>query len=82
MYTAHERLYLNADKSKVVKEGDPDARFLLVAEGGEITDDEAREYGLMGEHAHRDMPAAMPAADEAKAQAPASNKARARAEDK
>ena len=31
-----ERLWLNADKSAVVADGDPDARFLLVGVGGNV----------------------------------------------
>lgn len=42
-----KRLYLNADKTKVVPEG-PDAAFLLVAEGGELDNETAKKYGLIG----------------------------------
>lgn len=45
-YVSKERLFLNADKSKVVKEGDPDAAFLLVGEGGTVDKETAEEYGL------------------------------------
>ena len=31
-----ERLWLNADKSAVVADGDPNARFLLVGVGGNV----------------------------------------------
>lgn len=33
---AEERLYLNATRDKVLKEGDPDAAFLLAAQGAPI----------------------------------------------
>lgn len=33
---AAERLYFNEDKTKLVKEGDPEARFLAAAEGDEV----------------------------------------------
>lgn len=45
-YTADRNIYLNADRSKVVEEDSPDAAFLLVAEGSELSDEEAAEYGL------------------------------------
>jgi hypothetical protein len=39
-------LYFNADKSKVVKEGDTAAAFLFVAAGGQIPLSEAERWGL------------------------------------
>lgn len=42
-----ERLYLSADRKQVVKEGDPLAAFLLAAEGQELPDVVARQYGLL-----------------------------------
>ena len=36
MAIADERLYLNATQDKVVKEGDPEAAFLLAAAGAKI----------------------------------------------
>lgn len=47
-YTAKKRLYLNADRTKLVEEGSPDAAFLLAAEGAEVPDAEAKRYGLTG----------------------------------
>lgn len=41
------RLYLTAD-GRVVGEGDPEAAYLLVPEGGVLTDEEAERYGLTG----------------------------------
>lgn len=48
MWTADQRYYVNADKTTVVEEDAPDAAFLLVGEGGEIREDEARRLGLIG----------------------------------
>lgn len=36
MAVARERLYFNADKTKLLKEGDEDARILACAPGDEI----------------------------------------------
>lgn len=56
-----KRLFLTADRSRVVDETSPDAAFLLVGAGCELPDSIARFYGLL---------------DEAKAvEAPAENKA-------
>ena len=44
-------LYLTADKSTVVQEDDPRARYLLVASGGQLPEDEARKWGLLSEKA-------------------------------
>lgn len=49
MFTADKRYYLNADKSRVVEEGDPEASSLLVGAGGELPMAEARTYGLIPE---------------------------------
>ncbi len=46
VYTSDKRLYVNADRSKIVSEDSPDAAYLLVAEGGELPDDEAAKYKL------------------------------------
>jgi hypothetical protein len=44
---ATKRLFVNADKSKIVEEGSADAAFLLVGEGQEISDEDAEKYGLL-----------------------------------
>lgn len=44
-------LYLTADKSEAVEEGDERAAFLLVGSGGQLTDEEAAKYGLKGKKA-------------------------------
>lgn len=41
-----ERLYVTADRSRVVSEGDPAAAFLLVAKGVEIPKEAVAKYGL------------------------------------
>lgn len=46
VYVSDKRLHVNSDKSKVVPEDHPDAAYLLVAEGGELSDEEAAKYGL------------------------------------
>jgi hypothetical protein len=46
MFRSAERLYLTEDRKSVVSEGDANARFLLVAEGGEIPEADAKKYGL------------------------------------
>lgn len=54
---ADKRYYLNADRSKVVEEGDPAAAYLLAAEGADISNEDAKKYGL-GRYAPEDeMPA-------------------------
>ena len=55
MYT-HEgpSLWLTADKSEVVQDGDPRAAFLLVAEGGMLPDEDVAKYGVK---AKKDAPA-------------------------
>lgn len=46
MYTNDgPRLYVTAD-DKVVQEGDPAAVRLLVGEGGQLSDEDAAQYGL------------------------------------
>lgn len=45
---AEERYYTNADRSKLVKEGSPEAAFLVVAEGGEVTAEMTGQYGIKG----------------------------------
>jgi hypothetical protein len=45
-FSSDKRLYLTEDKSEVVEEGNPSARFLFVAEGGQVSDEDADRYGL------------------------------------
>lgn len=46
MIVADRRLWLTADRSRVVEDGDPSAAFLLAAPGTEIPVDEAARLGL------------------------------------
>lgn len=48
MLISQERLMLTAD-DKVVREGDPRARKLLVAKGGELSTKDALKYGLIND---------------------------------
>lgn len=57
---AQERLYLNADKSRVVKEGDKDAAFLLAAVGQPIAAGVAKRLGLIGEEVKPEAQSAAP----------------------
>lgn len=43
---ADKRYYVNADRSKVVEEGSPEAAYLLAAEGTDIPTEDAKRYGL------------------------------------
>lgn len=45
-YISDKRIYVNADKSKVVPEDHPDVGHLLVGEGGEVSDEDVKKYGL------------------------------------
>lgn len=44
---AQERLYLTADKSRLVRHGDPKAAFLYAAEGDEIPESAAGKFGIV-----------------------------------
>lgn len=43
---ADRDLYLNADKSKVVEEGDPAMAFVFVGKGGTVSNEDVEKYGL------------------------------------
>lgn len=45
-YISKKRLWLTADGARVVEEGDPAAAFLLVGEGGTVSDEDAKRYNL------------------------------------
>lgn len=49
MYEYHgdKRLFVTADRERVVDEGDPEAAFLLVAPGGSLPIEDAKRYGLI-----------------------------------
>ncbi len=44
---AAERLYLTADRQRVVREGDTEAAFLYAAPGDEIPDSAVEMFGLV-----------------------------------
>jgi hypothetical protein len=51
------RTWLTADRSRAVPDGDPDAAYLLGAEGAEIDTAEAQRLGLTASKAQADAPA-------------------------
>lgn len=50
-YRTTERLYVNADRSRIVPEDSSEAAFLLAAAGKEISAEDAEKYGLVGKKA-------------------------------
>lgn len=45
-FKTDKRLYVNADRSKIVDEDSPDAAFLLAAAGHTVSDEDVKRYGL------------------------------------
>lgn len=45
-FTADRRLWLTADRDRVVEEGDADAAFLFATPGKTVSDEDAERYGL------------------------------------
>jgi hypothetical protein len=45
--TVDRRLWLTADRERVVEDGDPEAAFLLAALGQTISESDAERYGLV-----------------------------------
>lgn len=70
------RMYLTADRSRAVPEGDPDAAFLLCNAGGEISKQQAERLGLL------DAPTKEKGGDEEDGGAPPASKAGRRPADK
>lgn len=56
-YTSKHRLFLTADRARVVRADDPEAAFLFVGAGGQVSDADAARYGL------KDLNDAAPAYD-------------------
>lgn len=56
MWTSDRRIYVDATRTRVVPEDSPEAAYLLVGVGGQIPEDEARRYGLIGEKATEGPP--------------------------
>jgi hypothetical protein len=50
-YLVTERLFVNADKSKIVPEDSPEAAFLLATPGKRLSAQEAAKYGLKAKSA-------------------------------
>ena len=46
IYKPTEKLWLTADRSRLVKDGDPEAAFLFCIPGRAIPMQEAKQYGL------------------------------------
>ena len=46
MWTSTARIYVNSEKTKVMAEGSPEAKFLLCPAGGQVSDVDCRRYGL------------------------------------
>lgn len=78
MYTLDRKMWLTADKSEVVEDGDPRAAFLLGGAGTDVPDSEAERLGLTA--AAKSAPAAAaesePAEELVKAKKAPANKAR------
>ena len=55
------KLWLTADKDQVVEDGDPGASFLFASPGDEVTDEDAKRYGLKGGAKPQDKQALVPA---------------------
>lgn len=84
-FTADRRLYLTADKSKVVEEGDKAAALLFAPCGQEITKADAVAYGLDYRDGKIVLPSpkrAVDPADDQKAREKAEDKAASKGEDK
>jgi hypothetical protein len=43
---ADKRYYTTADRSRLVEEGDPDAAYLLAAEGAQLSSADIERYGI------------------------------------
>lgn len=46
MKVSKDSVWVNADRTKVAKEGSDEAAFLLVGKGGQISDEDAEKYGV------------------------------------
>lgn len=71
MVTVDRRLWLNADRSTVVEDGDPAAAFLWATPGDEVDDEHATQVGYKARRTAEVKPVE-PAED--KADTPAENK--------
>jgi hypothetical protein len=66
-YVTDRRLWLTADRERVVEDGDPEAASLLASRGKALPDEVARRYGLTGKPAQPEAveAAEAPAAEDA-----------------
>jgi len=71
VYRVERRLWLTADRTRVVEDGNPAARYLYATPGMDIPYAEAVRYGLTGARSHRKAIAGPP---ENKALAPTERK--------
>lgn len=61
MHTADRKLWLTADREQVVEDGDPDAAFLFASPGDEVSDEDAKRYGVKAKAKPADKQASAPA---------------------
>jgi hypothetical protein len=74
-FKSDRRLWLT-DDDRVVDEGDPAARFLLVCEGGEVDAETVKKYDLKHREAPTDDKAEAPATENKLSSKAPQNKAR------
>lgn len=58
---ADRKLWLTADKERVVEDGDPSSAFLFASPGDEISDADAKRYGVKAKSRPADKQAPAPA---------------------
>ncbi len=78
VFVADRRLYLDADKSKVLEEGDPAAAYLFCRPGRPISVEDQEAFGL----SFKDGAIVLPGMPEPKAAVPPEDKAADKPEDK
>lgn len=71
MVVADKRLWLTADRERAVPEGSAEAAFLFCSPGDEVSDEDAKQYGLKAKGKPADKEAEAPANKQAP---PAANK--------
>lgn len=59
--TVDRKLWLTADKERVVEDGDPAGAFLFATPGDEVSDEDAKRYGLKAKGKPADKQAPAPA---------------------
>lgn len=60
MYIVDRKLWLTADRDQVVEEGDSRAAFLFATPGDEVSDTDAKRYGLKAAAKPADKQASAP----------------------